>query len=131
MSDTKISDAFNPDAKIIKVKILKGNTLKKEYYFDNSFSIGRAENCSIQINEGIVSRFHIEVCYENNKWRIIDKQSSNGTFLNGEKIDKVEIKNTTTVELGKNGPIVLFTFENQKKSLPQGNTITPDTGSVT
>jgi hypothetical protein len=50
MSDTKISDAFTLDAKIIKVKILKGNTSKKEYYFDNSFSIGSSENCSVQIN---------------------------------------------------------------------------------
>lgn len=131
MNDTKISDAFSPDAKIIKVKILKGNTSKKEYYFDNSFSIGRSENCSIQINEGIVSRFHIEVCYENNKWCIIDKQSSNGTFLNGEKIDKVEIKNTSTVELGKNGPIVLFTFENSKGTSQQSLSSAPDGGSVT
>ena len=131
MSDTKISDAFTLDAKIIKVKILKGNTSKKEYYFDNSFSIGRSENCSVQINEGIVSRFHVEVSRENNKWRIIDKQSSNGTFLNGDKIDKVEIKNTATIELGKNGPIVMFTFENQKDSLPQGKTSSQETGTVT
>ena len=117
MNDTKISDVFNPDAKVLKVKIVKGNTLKKEYSFDNSFTIGRSSDNSIQINEGIVSRVHIEVCFENNKWRIIDKQSSNGTFLNGDKIEKIEIKNSTSIQLGKNGPIILFTFENSNVNL--------------
>ena len=131
MNDTKISDVFNPDAKVLKVKIVKGNTLKKEYYFDNSFTIGRSSDNSIQINEGVVSRVHIEVCFENNKWRVIDKQSSNGTFLNGDKIDKIELKNSTSVQLGKNGPIVLFTFENSKDSSQPGITNSPEAGTVT
>ncbi len=131
MNNTKISDALNPDAKLIKVKIVKGNTSKKEYFFDKSFTIGRSEDNSIQINEGIVSRTHIEVCLENNKWRVIDKQSSNGTFLNGDKINKIEIKNSTSLELGKNGPIVLFTFENSKEPAHSGITSSPDGGTVT
>ena len=131
INDTKISDILNPDAKVLKVKVVKGNTSKKEYYFDNSFSIGRSESCSVQIKEGIVSRFHVEVCYENNKWKIIDKQSSNGTFLNGDKIDKIEIKNSTSIELGKNGPIVLFTFENPKGTSQQGLSSSHDGGTVT
>ena len=111
MNDTKISEVFNPETKILKVKIVKGNTEKKEYYFDHSFTIGRSEDCSIQINEGSISRLHIEVVLENTKWWIIDKQSSNGTFLNGSKIEKTEIKNSTSIELAKNSSIVLFTFE--------------------
>ena len=95
----------------------------------NSFTIGRAEDCSIQINEGIVSRLHIEVCLENNKWSIIDKQSSNGTFFNGDKIGKIEIKNSTTIELGSNGPIILFTFEKQKS--PTSHSNTSDGGTIT
>ncbi len=131
MYDTKISDVNNPDSKVVKVKIVKGNTSKKEYFFDDSFTIGRSADCSIQINEGIVSRLHIEVCPENGKWQIIDKQSSNGTFLNGDKIDRIEIKNSTSVELGKNGPIILFTFENPKDLSHQGIKIPQEGGSVT
>ena len=131
MNDTKISDVFNPDAKVLKVKIINGNTLKKEYYFDNSFTIGRSSDNSIQINEAVVSRFHIEACYEDDKWRIIDKQSSNGTFLNGEKIEKVEIKNSASVQLGKNGPIILFTLENSKDSSQPAVNYSPEAETVT
>ena len=111
MNDTKISEVYNPETKILKVKIVKGNTSKKEYYFDHSFTVGRSEDCSIQINEANISRLHIEVVLEKNKWWIIDKQSSNGTFLNGRKIEKIEIKNSTSIVLAKNGSIILFTFE--------------------
>ncbi len=131
MNATKISDILNPDVKILKVKIVKGNSSKKEYYFDHSFTIGRSDDCSIQIIEGVVSRLHLEVCLEYNKWWIIDKQSSNGTFLNGDKINKIEIKNSTSIELGKNGCIILFSFENPNDPLSQHTTSTPESGTIT
>ncbi len=113
MNDTKISEGSPKENKIIKVRIERGNTSKKEYYFENSFTVGRSEECSIQINEGVVSRVHLEIILENNIWWLVDKQSSNGTFFNGKKIDKLELRNTTSIELGSNGPILLFTFEDK------------------
>ncbi len=131
MSDTKITGAFNPDSKVLKVKIEKGNSSTKEYYFDHSFTIGRSEDCSIQIDEGVVSRLHIEVILKDGNWTIVDKGSSNGTFINGEKISAIGIQNTTSIELGKNGPIILFTFE-KKKELPSAKiTAPPEVESVT
>lgn len=113
MNDTKISDLISPLAKLLKVKIERGNSSKKEFYFDKTFTVGRSEECSIQIDEGVVSRIHIEVTFDGEKWRVFDKHSSNGTFLNGKKIENVELKTTTTLELGNNGPILLFSFEDK------------------
>ena len=131
MNDTKIPDNYNPDSKVLKVKIEKSSSSVKEYYFDRSFTIGRSEDSSIQINEGGVSRLHVEVIYENGRWWLIDKQSSNGTFFNGEKINKLEIKNTVSIELGKNGPVITFAFKKGKK-IPVDQGASPsETGSVT
>ncbi len=131
MNDTKISDVTSPDAKTIKVKIVKGNSSKEEYYFNNAFTIGRTEECSIQINDGVVSRVHIEAIPENGEWWIVDKGSSNGTYFNGSKIDKIKINNSSSIELGKNGPIILFTFEDPKE-LPRTDAIAASgDGSVT
>jgi len=110
MNHTKLAESLHSNPKIIKVKIERGNSTKKEFYFENTFTVGRSEECSIQIDEGVVSRVHIEVIKENETWWIYDKHSSNGTFLNGNKIDRIELKNTTSIELGNNGPILLFTF---------------------
>ncbi len=111
MDNTKLINSPNPGDKILKVKIERGNSTAKEFYFKDSFNVGRSEECSIRIDEGVVSRVHIEVIHEDGVWWIVDKHSSNGTFFNGSKIDKLELKNTATIELGKDGPILLFTFE--------------------
>jgi len=117
MNNTKLSESQNTINKVVKVKIEKGDSPKDKYYFNSSFTIGRSDECSIQINDGLVSRVHVEVNYDDGKWWISDKHSSNGTFLNGNKIDRAELKNATTIQLGDNGPILLFTFEEKDESV--------------
>ncbi len=131
MIDTKIPEEYNPDSKVIKVRIEKGNSAKKEYLFDRSFTIGRSEDNSIQIDEGAVSRLHAEVIYENGRWWLMDKQSRNGTFFNGEKINRLEIKNTVSVELGRNGPVISFAFGKGEELQVNRTTALPENGTVT
>jgi pSer/pThr/pTyr-binding forkhead associated (FHA) protein len=116
MNSTQLSEDRPISGKVIKVKVERGNSAEKEYYFDKSFTVGRSEECSIKIDEGVVSRVHIEVIFDGDKWWISDKHSSNGTFLNGRRIDNLELKTTTTLELGNNGPILLFTFVEKPKT---------------
>lgn len=111
MNTTKLSDSGFAEEDVLKVRVEKGNSKKKEYYFTDSFSIGRSDECQIQIDDGVVSRVHLEILNEKGKWLLLDKYSSNGTFLNGSRTDRAEIKNATTVVLGSNGPILIFTFE--------------------
>ncbi len=110
MNQTQIAEARNYNPKILKVKIESGKLAKKEFYFQNNFTVGRSDECSIQIDEGIVSRVHIEVVKENNGWWVSDKNSSNGTYLNGNKIKKTKLKNAASLQLGSSGPILQFTF---------------------
>src|SRR5690606_6570485 len=100
MNNTKLSESSNTAHKVVKVKIERGNIQQNEYYFTDSFTIGRSEECSIQIDEGVVSRVHLEISFSNNEWSITDKHSSNGTFLNGNKIERVELKNSVLLEIG-------------------------------
>jgi membrane-bound lytic murein transglycosylase D len=111
MNTTKLSEQENVEYKIVKVKIEKGKSQKNEYYFRDSFTIGRSDECSVILDEGVVSRVHLEVINERGKWMVTDKYSSNGSFLNGNRIDRIELKNAATIVLGKNGPVLLFTFE--------------------
>jgi pSer/pThr/pTyr-binding forkhead associated (FHA) protein len=94
---------------IIKVKIKSGNSAGKEYTFGNSFTIGRSDECSIQLNEGGISRIHVEVICNNGIWTIEDKSSRNGTYVNGSRIERCDVKENTLIELGKNGPTMLIT----------------------
>ena len=48
--------------------------------------IGRALSCEISIPEGGLSREHAEMIVESNQLIVRDLESSNGTFLNGERV---------------------------------------------
>jgi membrane-bound lytic murein transglycosylase D len=130
MNSTQLSEDRPVSGKVVKVRVERGNTSEKEYYFDKSFTVGRSEECSIKIDEGVVSRVHLEVIFDGQKWWISDKHSSNGTFHNGKKIDNLELKTTTSLELGNNGPILLFTFE-EKPETPEVKVETSQDASVT
>lgn len=109
---------INSSAKtILRVKINKGNTQRREYTFFDSFTIGRSTECSIQFNDGVVSRIHVEVTRKNDKWWITDNSSRNGTFFNGRKIDHpIELINNMSIELGSDGPVISFNVEENKES---------------
>lgn len=131
MNSTQISSSSLLSNKAVKVKVERGNSSQKEFYFDKTFTIGRSEECSISIDEGVVSRVHLEAIFDGNKWWLSDKHSSNGTFLNGKKIDSIELKTTTTLELGSNGPILLFSFEEKAAAPVQKTPELPGGDSVT
>ena len=55
-------------------------------YEGNVYRIGRDHDNAIQIDEKTVSRRHCEIQVNNNQVFIKDLNSTNGTFVNGEKI---------------------------------------------
>jgi hypothetical protein len=95
----------------ITVVIEKGDSPRSEYTFTDSFSIGREDTCDIHIPDGIVSRKHLEVYFERGRWWVEDDHSANGTYVGGERIDRVSVSGKCTVELGSNGPRLSFYSE--------------------
>jgi membrane-bound lytic murein transglycosylase D len=93
---------------ILKVTIEKGESSQKEYFFKDTFRIGRGDTCSVVIQDGLVSRDHLEVSFKNGGWWIADLFSSNGTYLDGKKIDHLTLSDSVKIELGKNGPVINF-----------------------
>ena len=64
----------------------------------------------------LVSRDHIEVSFKEGKWWIADLFSSNGTYVDGKKIDHLIISDPIKLELGKNGPIVNIDLISESES---------------
>lgn len=50
--------------------------------------IGRSSECDVTIDSELLSRRHAEISIENGELHIVDLGSSNGTFLNGNKIQE-------------------------------------------
>lgn len=65
------------------------SVIKKNFRLtDESVLIGRHPECAIQIDDGSVSRHHARVTPVDGAWFIEDMGSRNGTFLNGQKVQK-------------------------------------------
>ena len=64
-------------------------------------TIGRVEDNTFQIAEPSVSSHHCEVLLRGKDVVIVDLNSTNGTFINGEKITEQVIKPGQILRLGK------------------------------
>ena len=62
--------------------------------------IGRGVDCNIVLTDPLCSRVHAVVRRENNLWHVADAQSSNGTYVNGQKIDEAVLNDGNQLRLG-------------------------------
>ncbi|RRR66843.1 MAG: FHA domain-containing protein [Candidatus Viridilinea halotolerans] len=71
----------------------------------SSMTIGRADDCEIQVDDRAISRQHAKVRMERNgdeiHYVIHDLATDNGTFVNGNRNLPVELKNGDIVRLGR------------------------------
>ena len=53
----------------------------------NSLIAGRSLKCDVVLGDMLLSKKHMHIWYEDKEWRIEDLDSTNGTFINGERVD--------------------------------------------
>ena len=75
------------------LKGLSGLYKDIEYSLDKEeFVIGRLPQCDLVINEETISARHAKIIRKEDNFEILDLISTNGTFVNGEKIDKKALR---------------------------------------
>jgi membrane-bound lytic murein transglycosylase D len=111
----------------IIVSIQKGNADKAEYSFSAPFRIGRDADCELRLSDSKVSRFHAEVQFSQGKWSLVDLQSTNGTFVDGRRVERFSLADGTRIELGQDGPVLSFAIpERQQRQRPQGRDLSEE-----
>ncbi len=63
----------------------------------NELIIGRVDDCDIIINEPTISKQHSKILIQNNIVIIKDLNSTNGTFVNGERIIEKQLRNNDII----------------------------------
>jgi membrane-bound lytic murein transglycosylase D len=89
----------------IQIQIVGGSATKS---FARSFHIGRAVGTDVVVNDDRVSQQHAAVVLSDGKWYLQDLGSSNGTFIDGKRIDRASIAGTVQVRLGHDGPTLIL-----------------------
>ncbi|MDC7232332.1 MAG: FHA domain-containing protein [Spirochaetales bacterium] len=75
----------------------------REIRMSSRMTIGRDKKNSFVIEDGMVSRFHLEILQIRGSYFIEDRNSSNGTWLNGKKVTPgkyIKINPGDTLKIG-------------------------------
>lgn len=79
----------------------------------NKLEVGRRVNSDIRIDDSGVSAMHAHIILEGNDWKVLNLLSSNGTFVNGEKVSEKYLQSGDRI--GFAGAEFVFTFIDEPK----------------
>ncbi|MDE2481083.1 MAG: FHA domain-containing protein [bacterium] len=88
-SDVTISIPKTPEDVLPRryhLRMLKGVPAYGVFFIDERATIGRSEECDIFLVDPSVSRTHAEIRIERDAVLLDDLGSTNGTFVNGERV---------------------------------------------
>jgi len=72
-------------------------------------AIGRGLTADIRINDEGISRTHTTVVYQDDVYYLMDAGSTNGTFANGERVDRYPLLEGDRIQLGATS-VLKFTY---------------------
>jgi len=83
-----------------RVVIISGDQAGAAYPLKDTVSIGRADSCTIVLKDAKTSRQHAQIQQHGAEFIIVDLSSSNGTFVNGQRVDEHVLQNNDEVQIG-------------------------------
>lgn len=99
--------------------VRSGPTAGARYLLDADVAtVGRHPDADIFFDDVTVSRRHAEVTRTGHEFELVDQRSLNGTYINGERVDRGALANGTEVRIGK----FRLTFFVSPADLPQAPT---------
>jgi len=99
--------AFSP---VVRVKIVEGPGAGSDYEFEEAVILGRLDTNDIPIHDAKSSREHAKIYKQGGKFSVVDLNSSNGTFVNGQQITKQVLEHGDQISIG----MVVMEFEDEE-----------------
>ena len=93
------------------------------------YTVGRAGGSDIQLSADSVSSRHAELEKTDRGWRVTDLQSTNGTFVNGRRVDAADLK--TGDEVGFGEVKAKFVGAPEQVAAASGTTVMPASSDTT
>lgn len=79
---------------------------------ESSIKIGRATNNEVVLYSAVVSRNHVEIKKSGQEWEVINL-GSNGTYIDGKRIEQAKATDGMVVRLASSGPKILIKIESK------------------
>lgn len=68
---------------------------------DDGITIGRSTECDVSLDDYTVSRNHARIKFEDGRFYLYDLGSSNGTYVNGERVLRHELRDRDETAIGE------------------------------
>ena len=82
--------------------VRSGPTAGARYLLDTDVTtVGRHPEADIFFDDVTVSRRHAEITRTETSFELVDQRSLNGTYVNGERVDRSSLVNGSEVRIGK------------------------------
>ena len=79
---------------------------------ESNIKIGRATNNEVVLYSAVVSRNHVEIKKSGQEWEVVNL-GSNGTYINGKRIEQAKVIDGMVVRLASSGPRILIEIESK------------------
>ena len=112
-----------------RLEVVAGIETKSFALAKAKYQVGRAAGSDIQLPEDSVSSRHAQLERAGGGWKLTDLQSTNGTFVNDQRIDSVELKPGDRVRFGE--VRVRFAQDAPEQALRSGTAVMPSRSDTT
>lgn len=91
-----------PDPGTTVLVVVKGPSAGERFELvDQTLTVGRAEDNAIFLDDITVSRHHARFEHNGSHWQLSDLGSLNGTYVNREPVEVVQLASGDEVQIGK------------------------------
>lgn len=91
---------------------------------DQVIRIGRGpQNDVVIADTAKVSVRHCEIRREGSFFRVYDLNSTNGTYVNGERVTEATLESSCSIRLGADGPELTFILNDGRSEAEDGNAV--------
>ncbi len=91
--------------------------------------IGRSNNNEVVLYSAVVSRHHVEIRREESQWQVINL-GANGTYINGERVNKALAVDGMIIRLASSGPKILINLNSETSRMPDETEIEQNLASA-
>lgn len=107
--------------------VLQGREIGRRFELERDvLSLGRDRANDIQLADHEVSRRHAEIRADEDGYVVVDLGSSNGTYVNGQRITQQRLASGDRLQLGRT--LLLFTESQRRQNLAHGVEIVGEGG---
>src|SRR5436190_8449967 len=104
----------------LRLTINSGTLAGRQFNLESGFlTIGRGETCSVRFDpmtERIASKQHAFIEARADGYWLTDNQSTNGTYVNGQRVDVARLNTGDKIEFGSGGVVGYVGISEQASS---------------